>query len=279
MTIFNSITQYDKFFADQTKGKFAGINFCPFFSLLTALEYVKNTSYSQKTHNEVVIKSVLNHVALGVSQPLSFNSLVSITNIDSNNIQGTTVELIKENIISYQHIFENKNKPYCVIFLKNGKFFVVLVTADYKFHVRDCHEKNQINDLSFEEIQKYLNETYQFNKEIDLDGYKIEEFSNIEYIQISEPFETKVSPQIDHPLLTEWKQSESQKVTNTNNTNIANKANKPNKQAEEAEAEAEAEAETYNIMFSGNDANQFVLNQRNFAKAKPTSNTSYVDFD
>ncbi|AYV81806.1 MAG: hypothetical protein Harvfovirus63_9, partial [Harvfovirus sp.] len=60
--------------------------------------------------------------------------------------------------------------------LKNGKFFVVCY-CDEKYYVRDCHESIQFGELTREAVVEHLTTTYQFTHEIDLDGYKVQEYS------------------------------------------------------------------------------------------------------
>ena len=264
---FNSITQYDKMFAEIAKGKFGGINFCPFFALITALKFLNKDNNNSDIHNENVIKAVLNHVTNNKGQTMTFNDLIgNFTNIDKKNINATSVVLIKDNIIGYDHIFEKKNKPYCVIFLKNGKFFVVTVSSDLKFSVHDCHEKIQVINLNFDEIKQYLNQTYQFDKEINLDGYKIEEFSNIEYLPIFEPFETKMNLNIEHELLVKYRSMP--KLENKQEI----------KEIKEKTEEIEDDI-VYKIKF---DSSMFPSNtvDKQFAKVRSLNNmNSYVDFD
>lgn len=266
---FESITQYDKMFAEIAKGNFAGKNFCPLFSLLTALDWIQNNKMDQLSHNENVIKSVINHVGAKVGQTMTFDNLIgTFTKLNKKEIMATTVELVKENIIGYEHMFEKKNKPYCVIFLKNGKFFVVIVTSNYKFHVRDCHEKSQVNDLSFDEIKKYLDDIYQFNKEIDLDGYKVEEFSNIEFLQIYEPFEFKVQMKYEDEILTEYR-----KMFVATNQKDQKVQTYVKQDMNETDDDFKIKFDTSMVSISSN------IDNTRFTKIKPMTNISYVDFE
>lgn len=191
---FDSITQYSKDLEaivqdENLKGK----NFCPFFSLITALNFLKGSEPTKECHENSVIQSVLTHSLYNVGNQMYFNDLISLTDINPNEIIATSVELIRENVVGYSEIFPEtmENGRYAEIFLKNGKFFVVLVNNG-KYSIRDCHESKQFNDLTREAIIHFLNEVYQFNHEIDIDGYKIEEYSNIEYVRIKSPFKMNI---------------------------------------------------------------------------------------
>ena len=205
---FNTFTQYDKRFSEiiQKNPSMKNINFCPFYSLLTALQFMINSKKSKSQHELCVINGVLNHTTLKVANQMTFIDLIKFTNLKSSDIQATSFELIAQNIIGYDVIFpeKDKNKNYCVIFLKNGTFFVVLHTSDDKFHVRDCHEGTQIGEMPREEVQIYLNEIYHFNKEVDIDGYKVEEYSNIEFLYIDEPFASAVCLNSTHILIASY---------------------------------------------------------------------------
>lgn len=207
---FNSITQYSNDFGELTNGENTrGKNFCPFFSLITALNFLKEKdmvkSTDKNSHEKNIAKSIVNHVIHGKYYQMYFTDLISMTDLNSKDILATCVDLIANNIIGYDDIFEISeiSKKYAVIFLKNGKFFVVLVDNG-KYFLRDCHESVQYSYFSRSEIIKYLNEVYQFDHEIDLDGYKIEEYSTIEYIKIKAPFKINIDFDINHPLIDKY---------------------------------------------------------------------------
>lgn len=197
MKEFQSINQYDKKFSTVLDEKFKNRNFCGFFSLLTAYQFIqnegKNNNMNQKIYEECIIKSVINHLNLQVSNSVTFEELIMYTNLLKTDIIATNTELIEQEIIGYNMIFQDIKKPYAIIFLKNAKFFVVLSENNNTFHIRDSHEKIQYDSLTLDEVIYILNEKYQFNKEIDLDGYKVEEYSNIEYLIIQNKFDMLLS--------------------------------------------------------------------------------------
>ena len=198
--VFNSITQYDKIFHQLGPDAVnRGKNFCPFFSLITVQDFFLNKKLSKFVHDQNVVKAVLTHVNQAVYDQLYFTDLISLTDIDKS-IVATSVELIKENIIGYSEIFPKEDSSYAVIFLKNGKYFVVMA-HDNLFSIRDCHESTQYSSMNRDELIKHLNENYQFNHEIDLDGYKIEEYSNIEFARVHQRFKTSMNFDFSHPLL------------------------------------------------------------------------------
>ncbi len=124
---------------------------------------------------------------------LSFGELIIFCGgeFTDNSIGAATPQIINE--FGYEMIFKPEDAPgnYCLIFLKNGNFIVVLAkdTENGKLYcIRDCHEKDQYDFNSFDGIKSHLNEKYQFNELTIVDGYLIEEFGNIEYLIIDHPF-------------------------------------------------------------------------------------------
>lgn len=188
---FKSISQYDSMYA---LGNFKNErSACGLFSILTASEFLLNGDISPKKHNNNIDCSIANFLKKNINGFMSFNDLLKLqTNEIYNNksINATTYELVKNGIISYNHMFPTDIKSnYAVIFLKNSKFFVVLVNNNnqtYTYHLRDCHETEQWDFISFELLQNHLNTYYQFDKKIELSGelgtYEISEWGSIEFL-------------------------------------------------------------------------------------------------
>jgi hypothetical protein len=144
-------------------------------------------------HNRIIELSVLNHKSLNINGQQEFQSVLNLTDINEE-INVTSVELIAENVIGFDVMFNDASekgnayeKPYCVIFLKNSKFFVVMVSDEY-YAIRDCHEMNQHNFKTKIELIDYLNLTYQFSNEIKLNGCDLSDFSNVEFLIIDKQF-------------------------------------------------------------------------------------------
>lgn len=190
MTDFESITQYDKSFDNL----FLNINHkgyaCGFFSIYTAYMFLDTGRFTKNTH-ENCIKNAINFTIMKkIHMGLNFDELVEKTcNLNKKNICSTSVELIRENIIGYDQIFENKeNKPYSIIFLKNEKYFVVLYDNNTNlYYVRDCHNNTQ-KTLKYESLKKYLKDSYQFEEDINLLGTEYANYSSIEYLKIYNTF-------------------------------------------------------------------------------------------
>lgn len=182
--MFTTYNQFDKRF-----NLYDNRTACPLFSLITAHNFMKNGNISQAQHEENINSAVEICLKQDIPKYMSFNELIAYTNgvYNFNDIMATSPELIKENIIGYETIFTNKNR-HCVIFLKNRNFITVLFDNN-KYSLRDCHENNQYDFSSLEELKNHLNEKYQFDKLTIVDGVLIEEFSNIEFIIINQPFQ------------------------------------------------------------------------------------------
>lgn len=199
---FSCITQYSSEFAEITStDNMKGRNFCPFFSLITANQFLIGKNYNKRDHEGSIARSIMCHVLYDKGHQMYFNELIELTDLDTKSIIATTVELVAHNIIGYEQMFPKDDKSrYAVIFLKNGKFFVVLAD-NLLFSLRDCHETIQYNMFTRQELIKYLNLSYQCDHEIDIDGYKIEEYSNIEFIHIKTPFKTKFDYNISYDII------------------------------------------------------------------------------
>lgn len=189
---FTTINQYDQ--------KYAIGNFkeqrsaCSVFALMTAYTFMINYNTSAEDHNKVLDDAIDMYINnLSNVGSITFDKLLSYQDrYKTDSVNVTSAELVKNNIIGYQHMFsEDIKHNYAVIFLKNYNYIVVLVTYNDNnviYSVRDCHMTIQYKFSSFELLKEHLNKTYQFDKEIDLDGYKIPEFSNIEFLVIDDKF-------------------------------------------------------------------------------------------
>jgi len=199
---FNSITQYSSEFNEITAGdNMKGKNFCPFFSLITANRFLSGKDIDKHLHEGNIARAIMCHVIYDKGDQMYFAELLSMTDLSPKDIVATTVELIELGVLGYSHMFPEEDKSrYAVIFLKNGKFFVVLANNGI-YYLRDCHESVQFDLFTREQLIKHLNEAYQFNHEINLDGYKVEEYSNIEFLHIKAPFKTNFDYDLSFPII------------------------------------------------------------------------------
>lgn len=187
---FHSITQYDKSFDNL----FTNINHkgfaCGFFSVFTVKMFLDFKLKDLATHEKCIKKAMDFTAKNKISYGLNFDDMIKkCCNINNKNIYSTSVELIRENIIGYDNIFENKeNKPFGIVFLKNEKYFVVLHDM-FKYYIRDCHNDVQYV-CDYSELKNILKNSYQFENDIDLLGDFIL-YSSIEYIKIYDTFDVK----------------------------------------------------------------------------------------
>jgi hypothetical protein len=192
MEYFETYTQYDERF-----GKI-NHNVCSLFALVTCHNFLKNYSMTQKDHEQNINTAVKNFTDFGLEGEMDFKSLLAFGDLNINNIDCTTVELVKSKELGFDIILPNDDKPFCIIFLKNSKYFVVMYNGE-KYGIRDCHEICQYNYLTKDTLIEHLNTTYQFDHTIDLDGFSIDTFSNIEYMKIFQEF--NVNLVIDYPVI------------------------------------------------------------------------------
>ena len=181
MTHFETFTQYDK--------KFGSINHnvCSLFAVITADNFLKNSFIDKSQHEKNLTNAVKQFSELGLGGEIDFKTLLSFTSLDTKDIDCTCVELVKSGDIGFEHMLPENDKPFCVIFLKNSKFFTVLFTGN-KYCIRDCHEIFQYDFDTKIQLIKHLSDIYQFDKEINLDGYNVDNFSSIEFIKIFNEF-------------------------------------------------------------------------------------------
>jgi hypothetical protein len=183
---FESITQFDKSFDNLFENKNLKGYACGIFSLLTANSYLNNILITKDVHENNIRKAVKICSENKIFYGMSFDELLSTTNLYPENINSTSVELIINDVIGYNHMFNIKDKC-AVIFLKNEKFFVVICDKN-KYYLRDCHESKQYNFDSLEELIQRLNTAYQFDNQIDLIVDEYTNYSSIEFIKITENF-------------------------------------------------------------------------------------------
>ena len=197
---FDSINQFDSKYKEM--GNFGKQrSACSIFALLSSYMFMETGDVSSEQHLKNLDQAVGNFIDLKIYGSITFDKLLEFQNgaYKPNDVCATSVQLIEQNILGYEHIFKNEGENftrYAIIFLKNYNFFVVLVSKNdniVTYHVRNCHEKTQYKFFSLVGLIDHLNTIYQFNKELDLDGYKDSDFSNIEFLIIDKKFDVKLN--------------------------------------------------------------------------------------
>ena len=186
MSSFESITQFINTNNSNYNKLYYNKNACHFFSLKTAFEFFLNYDLSKNKHESNILFAIDKNIQMQNNQ-LYFDDVIQFTSLSLNDIYATSTDLIKNNEYPIDFIFPDTSNPYCVIILKNSKYFVV-IHYNSKFYLRDCHEPFQYDFNNKFDLINHLNNVYQFNNSINLDGYIIPEFSSIEYIIIDNPF-------------------------------------------------------------------------------------------
>ena len=196
---FTTFNQFDKRFSEFEK--FGGDRTaCPLFGILTCYHFMTNGDLSQKQHENNIYAAVTNYMANDIPKYIALEDLLQYTNnsLQVKDVGATTPELLTNGIIGYEHIFRfGQGQNYCTLFLKNRNFIAVLYKTDdgganETYAVRDCHENTQRDFTNFNDLQMFLNNTYQFEQMTIVDGVQIPEYGNIEYITIEQPFELVV---------------------------------------------------------------------------------------
>jgi len=186
---FETITQYDQKFDElwiENPTVKKGLA-CPYFSLFTA-EMFMNGCEPDKNQHEKNIESAINcNILMGSSDEMDFKQLISYTDLAEKDIGCTLAELIQSGDFKLEELFTSDSTDYCVIFLKNAKFFVVMCN-DTGYHIRDAHESIQHTLFDKNQLVDMLNNTYQFNCVVDVGGLTYGEYSSIEFIKIEKKF-------------------------------------------------------------------------------------------
>lgn len=200
---FESKTQYDSSFdyiyKEYPKAK-KGLA-CPLFALLTASEYFKTKVISKEKHEENLQKAVTVSAMLNVNGQIMFNKLLGFTNLTTGAVMCTSTDIIKRGDMSWNQIIPGIDESYCMIFLKNAKFFVIICDHVSKlFCVRDCHESFQYNFQNKQQLIEYLNTVYYLSDDLIVGGVAFPEYSSVEYITIQKLFTDNIDQQLEHVL-------------------------------------------------------------------------------
>lgn len=174
-------SNFEKFGSDRTA--------CPLFGLITCYNFMKNNNIDQQQHEFNLQAAIDNYTNKNIPKYMMFDELLSFTNLNAKNINGTTPGLITENIIGYEHMFDfdNNGEAYCILLLK-GRNFIAILCQNNKYSLRNCHENTQHDFHDFESLKEHLNNVYQFETQTIVDGIEIPEFDNIEFLTIRNAF-------------------------------------------------------------------------------------------
>ena len=102
---FASINQFDERY--KSLGNFGKQrSACSLFSLLTAYEFIQNYNTSNAKHLENLDQAVGNFVDIKLAGSITFDRLLEFQyNYTPNDIIGTSVQLIAQNILGYDNQF------------------------------------------------------------------------------------------------------------------------------------------------------------------------------
>lgn len=199
---FETMTQYDKSFDDlwvtnpEAKKGLA----CPYFSIFAAQEFMNTTKCDQATHEVTLRSAITANVLLATNDEMTFETLVSYTDLNPKDIGCTTAGLLAANEYDLKdEVFNSDCDKYAVIFLKNAKFFAVLVD-DTGFHTRDAHESVQFDFYTLDQLMEHLEKTYQFKSNINVGGVSYDDYGSIEFLKITKPFNNVLNNLIESKL-------------------------------------------------------------------------------
>ncbi len=194
-----TLTQYNNAFDPVITPQMKQKNFCALFSVMTALEFLKDGVLTYEKHMQLLASGIIKHSETKLFNQITFDQLINCVTVNndkslSKKISGVTTELLKEFPDMYMDMFMNKlDEDHAIMFLKNGNFFVILI-KNKQLYIRDSHESLQYGPFTETEMIQHLNTAYKFNTIINIDGYVIEEYSNIEYFIVTKDMANKFIP-------------------------------------------------------------------------------------
>ena len=198
-TQFESPTQYDNDFNFiwEIPGSVKGYG-CPYFCLVTMDSFLKTRDVSADQHRTNIVNGNMISARLGTYEETEFCDVLELTNQSTDNIRYATVGMINSGEFDLEEFFDNdfSGNAQCVLVLKNGRFFVVMIDQRGWF-VRDCHEAFQYNFLTKDDFIKHLNEAYNFNTDIVIGGEDLSKYSAIEMIKVDSTFMVIVNEMLD----------------------------------------------------------------------------------
>jgi len=201
-TFFDTITQYDNKFdplwlanPDVKKGLA-----CPYFSLFISEKFMNKNSTDKEDYEKDLELAINTNILMGTNDEMTFEQLVGYTDLNKKDIGCTVAELISNGDFKLEkELFESTSNEFCVIFLKNAKFFVVLCDAS-GFHVRDSHESVQFTFYSTAQLIYHLNTVYQFSETVNVGGITYGDYSSIEFIKIEKQFQNVLQNLVESKL-------------------------------------------------------------------------------
>ena len=211
LTRFDARTQTDVYYKQYAQG-FAGsvLGYAsPFYSIVLMKKFLANSTNPANgsdftpdltSHLDILDTAVLSTLVIGVKCLLDVKIVLQIIGKQNPStkieLKTTTVQTIGSTPSSMDSMFRELSQPgqkYAVIFYKNANIFVVLAFYHEVYGpvycVRNPHIQTQYGFLGRSELIAHLNNSYAFNRKMDIDGFVLEEYSNIQYAIITQSFD------------------------------------------------------------------------------------------
>ena len=93
---------------------------CPLFTLLTAYHFMNTNVINKLQHEKIIVvcDNIINNTKIPFSA--SFDDIIALS-----KMQNMDSKAMLNNEIDYKLLFPQENNKYCVIILKQGKYFIV----------------------------------------------------------------------------------------------------------------------------------------------------------
>lgn len=208
---FESITQYDEKYKG-IEGYSSGRNACGIFSLLVAETFIKGTQITVHNYEKILDSAVQIVTRQNIKGMQSFNELMlQQHSYKSDDLTFATADLLASDPENYRFFFPQDKDKYATILLKNSTFFAICSdTKNNYYGVFDCHQLEQYTFNSYPEMIAHLNQRYNMDEIMIIDGVALHEFSSIEGLVIDKTmkcvFDTnlhsldnKVNSSVDEP--------------------------------------------------------------------------------
>lgn len=186
------------------------------FAVTTAKNFFLNKTMDKKQYDTNLNRAMVVVDLLEPKQESTFNVVAKNANIQHLH-KKTTVDFIKKSDPNMLSIIPDiqSSPSFCVIMLKNTKYFVVAgdrsrseISADLRledssqnsYYVRDCNDQYQYNFKERSDLIAYLKDAYSMDKQTTIGGLVFPEFSIVDHATLTQKFDDSYDSMINNRL-------------------------------------------------------------------------------
>lgn len=172
------------------------------FAVTTAKNFFLNKTMDKKQYDTNLNRAMVVVDLLEPKQESTFNVVAKNANIQHLH-KKTTVDFIKKSDPNMLSIIPDiqSTPSFCVIMLKNTKYFVVLGdSSQNSYYVRDCNDQYQYNFKERNDLIAYLKDAYSMDKQTTIGGLVFPEFSIVDHATLTQKFDDSYDLMINNRL-------------------------------------------------------------------------------